>query len=81
MSDDETKQILREILVTQKEYLQRIRQMEETYDSANARHAEAEEKYRSHLREVTVATTIRALALLGVVAILGYIVIWGLHTH
>lgn len=63
MADEETRQMFRELLATQKEYLELLRQISET-DAANR-----------------IANLLRALALIGIAAVLAYLVLFGLHRH
>ena len=85
MADDETKQLLRDILATQREYLELLRKMDQNYSAQTEAYKSTDALYRSSTRDTatanTIANVIRALALLGVVSILGYLVLFGLHTH
>ena len=85
VSDDETKQILRELLATQKEQLEFLRRMDQTYERQAQSYDDANARYRKETLDNSFANRaahlVRALALLGVVAVLAYIVLYGLHSH
>ena len=85
MSDDETKQILRELLATQREQIELLRRMDQTYEQQARTYDDANARYHRETLENSsanrIANLLRALGLLGVVVILAYIVLYGLHSH
>jgi hypothetical protein len=85
MSDDETKQLLRNLLETQKEYAEQIRLMGETYADSTKQYSELLEESKANqerYRRVTSgAVVLRSAALLIVGLVLAYLVFFGLHTH
>jgi parvulin-like peptidyl-prolyl isomerase len=114
MADEETRQVLRELLATQKEYLELLRQISETqkeqaesyresflrtekefielalrqnekYEKQVQSYDEAVARYDQHRQSTDVANRIanvlRSAALVGIAAVLAYLVFFGLHKH
>jgi ABC-type bacteriocin/lantibiotic exporter with double-glycine peptidase domain len=114
VADEETRQLLRELLSAQKEYLELLRQVSERqkeqaeyyrqsllatekefvelarrqnerYENQAKSYDEAVARYDQH-RHATdaasrIASVIRSIALVGIAAVLAYLVIFGLHKH
>ena len=85
MADDETKQILKDILATQKEQLEAFRYSSETYDRQAKAHDDAADRYWNHVHETArannIANVLRAVALILMAGVLAYLVLFGLHNH
>jgi hypothetical protein len=85
MADDETKQILRDILATQKEQLESFKYSAEMYDKQAKAYDQSNERYWNHVVETSkasnVANILRAVALVLMAAVLAYLVLFGLHKH
>lgn len=114
MADEDTRLMFRELLATQKEYLELLRQISETqqeqaqayrdsfqrtekefielarrqnekYEAQVRAHADATARFEQQ-RQATdaanrIANLLRAVALVGIAAVLAYLVLFGLHTH
>ena len=85
MSDEETKQLLRELLEAQKEDTERIRLMEESSKKQSKEYDELvnqwKESMQSHSRVNNIVSAIRVLGFLTIGLALAYLVVFGLHTH
>ena len=88
MVDEEAKQLLRDILATQREQLalsQRIaegqRTQMEAYDADSALYRQKSAEWQLNSKASRWAVIIRAVTLAGVVLLLGYVVLFGLHSH
>ena len=114
MADEETRQILQELVSTQREYLELLRQISEIqkeqaefyqesfgrtekefvelarlqnekYQKQAQQYDEAVARYEQHRQSTDVANRIanlvRSVALVGIAAVLAFLVIFGLHKH
>ena len=114
MADEEVRHILRELVNTQREYLELLRQMSETqkeqaefyresfvrtekefvelarlqnekYQKQAQEYDDAVARYEQHRQSTDVANRIanvlRSIGLVGIAAVLAYLVIFGLHKH
>src|SRR5258708_7360895 len=114
MADEEMRQMFRELVATQKEYLELLRQISETQQGQAEAYRDSfqrtekefmelarrqNEKYEAQLQSYAEATArheqqrqstdaanrianlLRALALIGIAAVLAYLVLFGLHRH
>ncbi len=85
MSDEETKQLLRELLEAQKEDTERISLMQESYNKQAKEHDEMvtrwNESMQSHSRVTNIVSVLRALGFVTIGLALAYLVVFGLHTH
>ena len=81
MSDDETKQLLRDILATQREQLEIFRYSYEVYDKRNRSHDEATALYKQVSRQRPWDMFIRAITGFSLVALLAYVVISLIRGH
>jgi|SRR6267143_27676 len=103
MTDDETKQLLREIQAILKEQLEimrgtneasaatqkqnddQIRLVTERYERQAQDYDRAAARYEQSIRATTtannIANVLRSIALVGIAAVLAYLVFFGLHKH
>jgi hypothetical protein len=86
MIDDETKQILRDILATQREQVASSQRVIENLIKTVDAYAADSELYRKRVAEwkeksdvAHWVTAIRAITAVGVVLLLGYVIIFGFH--
>lgn len=77
MADEETKQILREILATQKQQLEYLQRQDSTYSEHVRDHDRSTEQWKRSLETTTWVGVARAVTALGVVILLAYVIIWG----
>ena len=77
MADEETKQILRDILAAQKQQLEYLQRQDGTYAQQVREHAQASEDWKRSLETTTWVSAFRAITALGVVLLLAYVIIWG----
>ena len=85
MADDEAKQLIRELLATQKEHLDLVRGMSEAYEKQCEAYEQTNKRWHEYMQMSTTATRIaallRALALVVMAAVIAYLVFFGLHRH
>jgi hypothetical protein len=86
MVDEETKQLLRDILATQREQLAHSQRISEGQIAGAEAYASNSELYKKNAEEWKMrhmafrrAAVIRAITMLGVVMLLGYVILFGLH--
>lgn len=83
MVDEETRQILRELLAAQKEQTELARQMNEKYEIELRAYRDSLASYERQFAHWSsgkiIASTIRAAAFLGIAAVLAYLVVFGVH--
>jgi len=77
MADEETKQLLRDLLATQKEHLELVRRMDKEYQQQSHTFEQSNVSYQDQLRTNRVTTILHALTFCGIVAILAYLVFVG----
>ena len=77
MADEETKQLLRDLLATQKEHLELVRRMDKVYEQQSRTFEQSNVSYQDQLRTNRVTTILHALTFCGIVAILAYLVFVG----
>jgi len=77
MADEETKQLLRDILAAQKAQLEYLQRQDKTYADHSKDYERSAELYNQSLQSRPWEIAIRALTFLGVVVILGYLVFRG----
>ena len=77
MADEETKQLLRDLLTTQKEDLELVRKMDTAYQQQSQTFERSNVSYQDQLRTNRVTTILHALTFCGIVAILAYLVFVG----
>lgn len=75
MSDQETNQLLREILAAQKELSAMLRQSERAFEENTKLYRESDAFYREQLATKPWERAVRFVTLLGVVMLLGYIIL------
>ncbi len=88
MVDEDTKQLLRDILATQREQLALYQHVAEDQKAQLSIYTANSSLYRESLSEWQLkerasrwATVIRAVTLAGVVFLIGYVVLFGLHAR
>ena len=77
MADDETKQLLRDILAAQKAQLEYLQRQDRTYADHSKDYERSTELYKQSLQFRPWEIAIRALTGLGIVVLLGYLVLRG----
>jgi len=77
MADDETKQILRDILAAQKRQLEYLQSQDSTYAQHVKEYDESTTRWKTSLETTTWVSAVRAITALGVVILLAYVIIWG----
>ena len=77
MADDETKQLLRDILAAQKAQLDYLQRQDKTYADHSKDYEKSAELYKESLRFRPWEIAIRALTAIGILVILGYLVLRG----
>ena len=77
MADEETKQLLRDLLATQKEHLELVRRMNKEYQQQSQTFEQSNVSYQDQIRTNRVTTILHALTFCGIVAILAYLVFVG----
>lgn len=77
MADDETKQLLRDLLATQREHLELVRRMDKAYEQQSHTFEQSNMSYQDQLRTNRLTTILHALTFCGLVAILAYLVFVG----
>ena len=77
MADEETKQILREILSAQRQQLEYLQRQDSTYAQQVKEHGESTARWKESLETTTWISIVRAITALGVVILLAYVIIWG----
>ena len=77
MADEETKQLLREILAAQKAQLEYLQRQDQTYTDHSKDYEKNTELYKQTLQSRSWESAIRAITALGVVIILGYLIFHG----
>jgi hypothetical protein len=88
MVDEDAKQLLRDILSTQREQLALSQRIAEDQARQISAYAANSEQYRQHLSEWQLkreawrwADAIRAITAVGIALLLGYVVLSGLHAR
>jgi hypothetical protein len=88
MDDEDTKQLLRDILKTQREQLALSQRIADDQTKILDAYAADSDSYRQTVADwqsqnivSNWATIIRVVTMVGIVLVLGYVVIYGLHTH
>jgi hypothetical protein len=81
MADEETKQLLREILDTQKEQLALLRSMDKAYQEQTQSFTESSASYRTAVKHQGLSTLLWVLSLAAIAVVLVYVVFFGIHTH
>ena len=83
--DEEAKQMLRELVALHREQAERARSSHDRYTADSEAYAKSlAEDYRGsaeYRRAQSVAVVIRAISALGIVAVIAYLAIFGMHTH
>jgi hypothetical protein len=77
MADEETKQLLRDILATQKAQLEYLQRQDKTYADHSKDYEASSALYKQTLQFRPWEIVIRAVTMLGVVVLLGYLVLRG----
>jgi len=77
MADEETKQLLRDILATQKAQLEYLQRQDRTYTDHSKDYEKSSELYKQTLQFRPWEIAIRAVTALGVVVLLGYLLLRG----
>ena len=77
MADEETKQLLRDILAAQKAQLEYLQRQDKTYTDHSKDYERSTELYKQTLQFRPWEIAIRAITVLGVVVILGYLIFRG----
>ena len=77
MADEETKQLLREILAAQKAQLDYLQRQDHTYREHSKDYEKTNELYKQSLQFRPWDMLIRGVTVLGVVVLLGYLVFRG----
>lgn len=80
MADDETKQLLRDLLGTQKEHLELVRRVDKAYEQQSQTFEQSNVLYQDQLRTNRLTTVLHALTFCGIVAILAYLVFLGFQS-
>ena len=78
MSDEESKQLLRDILAAQKAQLEYLQRQDRTYVEHSQEYEKTSALYRQALQARPWEMLIRAITVLGIVVILGYLVLRGI---
>ena len=85
MADEETKQVLRELLATQKEHLELVRGMNDAYEEQCKAYEQTDARWHKHMDATTtanrVAYLLRAAAIVIMAVVIAYLVFFGLHKH
>jgi uncharacterized protein (DUF305 family) len=85
MADEETKQLLRELLEAQKEDSKRFRAMQETYEKQAKDYDEKASQWNGYMQSDSrinnIVLALRGLGLVTIGLALPYLVVFGLHTH
>jgi hypothetical protein len=86
MVDEEVKQLLRDILAVQREQLTLSQRISEDQIASNKAFASSNDSYRENVAEWKMkhvasrwAAVLRAITMAGVVILLGYVILFGLH--
>jgi len=79
VADEETNQLLRDLLATQKEHLELVRRMNKAYEQQSQTFEQSNVSYQDQLRTNRLTTILHALTFCGIVAILVYLVFVGFH--
>jgi hypothetical protein len=74
MSDQETNQLLRELIAIQREHLEYVRRDSQAYEENTKRYQASSELYKT-LSHRPWERAIRIITMLGVVILLGYIIL------
>ena len=77
MADEETKQLLRDILAAQKAQLEYLQRQDKTYTDHSKDYERSTELYKQTLQFRPWEIAIRAITALSVVVILGYLIFRG----
>jgi hypothetical protein len=77
MTDEETKQILRDILAAQKRQLEYLQSQDSTYTQHVKEYDESTTRWKKALETTTWVSALRAITALGVVILLAYVIIRG----
>jgi hypothetical protein len=77
MADEETKQLLRDILAAQKAQLEYLQRQDKTYNDHSKDYEKTSEIYKQSMRFKPWDIAIRAVTALGVVVLLGYLIFRG----
>jgi hypothetical protein len=77
MADDETKQLLREILAAQKAQLEYLQRQDKTYADHSKDYEKSADLYKQSLQLRPWEVMIRAVTAVGVLVILAYLVFRG----
>jgi hypothetical protein len=77
MADEETKQLLRDILATQKAQLEYLQRQDQTYVDHSKVYEESTRLYRQTLTYRPWESAVRAVTALGVVLLLAYLTFRG----
>jgi hypothetical protein len=77
VADEETKQLLRQILETQKQHLDLVRGIDRSYEQQTKNYEQSSASYQEQLRTNRITTILHALTFCGIVAIVAYLVFIG----
>jgi hypothetical protein len=77
MADEETKQLLRDILAAQKAQLEYLQRQDQTYTAHAKDYEKSSELYKQVLQPRPWDIAIRAITVLGIVVLLGYLIFRG----